>query len=107
MHDGERLLQKVNQNGLSSPLPAANRGWSSEIMLDIEMVSAVCPNCHILLVEAATASITNLGTAVNTAVAQGAVAVSNSYGASESSANPSWSTSYYKHPGRCDHRLDR
>ena len=30
----------------------ANAGWAAEIMLDIEMVSAICPNCHILLVEA-------------------------------------------------------
>jgi hypothetical protein len=92
-------FKKVNQNGATSPLPLANRGWASEIMLDIEMVSAVCPNCHILLVEASSASLTNLGIAVNTAVAQGAVAVSNSYGASESSSNPSASTSYYRHPG--------
>ena len=45
-------FKKVNQNGATSPLPAANAGWSSEIMLDLEMVSAICPNCHILLVEA-------------------------------------------------------
>jgi hypothetical protein len=68
-------------------------------MLDIEMVSAICPNCHILLVEASSPTTANLGTAVNTAVAQGAVAVSNSYGGSESSSETSYDTSYYKHPG--------
>jgi hypothetical protein len=92
-------FKKVNQNGATSPLPSKNTGWSSEIMLDLEMVSAICPNCHILLVEASSPTIGNLGTAVNTAVAQGAVAVSNSYGGSESSTETSWDTSYYRHPG--------
>ncbi len=92
-------FKKVNQTGAASPLPAANAGWSSEIMLDLEMVSAICPNCHILLVEASSPTIANLGTAVNTAVAQGAVAVSNSYGGSESSSETSTDNSYYKHAG--------
>jgi hypothetical protein len=92
-------FRKVNQNGAASPLPASNSGWSSEIALDIEMVSAVCPQCHILLVEANSPTTANLGTAVNTAVAQGAVAVSNSYGGAESSSDPSTGTTYYKHPG--------
>jgi subtilase family serine protease len=90
---------KVNQNGAASPLPAANSGWASEIMLDLEMVSAICPNCHILLVEASSPTTANLGTAVNTAVAKGAVAVSNSYGGSESSSETSTDNSYYKHAG--------
>lgn len=92
-------FKKVNQSGATSPLPAANSGWASEIMLDLEMVSAVCPNCHILLVEATSPTTANLGTAVDTAVAQGAVAVSNSYGGSESSTETSYDASYYKHPG--------
>jgi subtilase family serine protease len=96
---GNGCFKKVNQNGATSPLPAANSGWASEIMLDLEMVSAICPNCHILLVEASSPTTANLGTAVNTAVAQGAVAVSNSYGGSESSSETSYDNSYYKHPG--------
>jgi subtilase family serine protease len=91
-------FRKLNQNGGTTP-PAANSGWGQEIALDIDMVSAVCPQCRILLVEASSASLTNLGTAVDQAVAQGAVAVSNSYGGSESSSETSWDTSYYKHPG--------
>jgi hypothetical protein len=92
-------FRKVNQNGATSPLPANNSGWSGEIALDIEMVSAVCPNCRIVLVEATSPTIANLGTAVNTAVSMGAIAVSNSYGGSESSSDPTSSTSYYKHAG--------
>jgi subtilase family serine protease len=96
---GNGCFKKVNQSGATSPLPAANAGWASEIMLDLEMVSAICPTCHILLVEASSPTTANLGTAVNTAVAQGAVAVSNSYGGSESSSETSYDNSYYKHPG--------
>jgi subtilase family serine protease len=73
---------KVNQRGGASP-PAADVGWGQEIDLDIEMVSAVCPNCKILLVEADSNSFADLGTAVNEAVALGANAVSNSYGGGE------------------------
>ncbi|MBB5888938.1 S8 family serine peptidase [Kutzneria kofuensis] len=91
-------FKKVNQSGAASPLPAGNTGWAEEISLDIDMVSAVCPSCHILLVEATSASIANLGTAVNTAVRLGAVAVSNSYGGAEFSTEASADT-YYNHPG--------
>jgi subtilase family serine protease len=91
-------FRKVNQNGAASPLPAGNTGWAEEISLDVDMVSAICPQCHILLVEASSASITALGTSVNTAVRLGAVAVSNSYGGGEFSTETS-SDSYYNHPG--------
>jgi hypothetical protein len=43
------------------------------------MASAICLNCHILLVEAASESISDLGTAVNEAATLGANAISNSY----------------------------
>ena len=92
-------FRKLNQNGATSPLPSPNAGWASEIMLDLEMVSATCPLCKILLVEATSASFVNLGTAVNQAVAQGAIAVSNSYGGPESSSNPIIGATYYQHPG--------
>jgi subtilase family serine protease len=89
---------KVDQNGGTS-YPAADYGWSQEISLDLDMVSAICPNCKILLVEANSNSLTDLGTAVNRAVAMGAVAVSNSYGGGEYSGETSDSATYYNHPG--------
>ena len=79
-------FRKVNQSGGTS-YPRANSGWGLEIALDLQMVSAICPNCHILLVEASSASFANLGTAVNRAVTMGAVAVSNSYGGGDSSSD--------------------
>jgi subtilase family serine protease len=88
---------KVNQTG-GTRMPAANGGWAQEISLDLDMVSAVCPSCKILLVEANSASFANLGTAVDTAVRLGAAAVSNSYGGSEFSTESSYA-SHYNHPG--------
>jgi hypothetical protein len=98
---GTGCFSKVNQNGAASPLPAASgqTGWATEESLDLDMVSAVCPLCHILLVEASGTSTADLGTAVNAAVSLGAKFVSNSYGGSESSADPTFDTEYYRHPG--------
>lgn len=45
-------FRKVNQAGASSPVPAATSGWAAEIALDVDMVSAACPQCNILLVKA-------------------------------------------------------
>jgi subtilase family serine protease len=74
---------KVNESGTTGSYPQGNSGWAQEISLDLDMVSAICPNCHILLVEATTNSFANLGTAVNTAVRLGASVVTNSYGGGE------------------------
>jgi subtilase family serine protease len=91
-------FRKVNQNGGTS-YPNADSGWAAEISLDLDMVSAICPQCHILLVEASSASIRDLGTAVNRAVSLGARFVSNSYGAEESSSDTSYDGLYFNHPG--------
>lgn len=88
-------FRKVSQTGSTTNLPNTNAGWATEISLDVDMVSATCPGCKILLVEAKTSSFANLGTAVNYAASQaGVVAISNSYGGSDSSQ-----TSAYNHPG--------
>ncbi len=92
-------FRKVNQEGVAGSYPRANSGWSQEEALDIEMVSAVCPSCKIVLVEANSSSMADLGASVNTAASLGANAISNSYGGGESSSTPSDSTSYFNHPG--------
>jgi subtilase family serine protease len=91
-------FRKVNQTGGTKP-PRGSTSWAGEISLDLDMVSAIAPNAHIILVEASTASMTNLGTAVNTAVSLGAKFVSNSYGGSESSADTGYDSTYFNHPG--------
>ena len=80
-------FKQVSQTGSTTSLPANNSGWAGEISLDLDMVSAIAPNAHIILVEAKTPTTANLGTSVNEAVKLGAKFVSNSYGGSESSAD--------------------
>ena len=70
----------LNEWGASSPLPAANAGWATEISLDVQVAHAICQNCRINLYEADSNFSNNLDTAVNTAVSMGASVVSNSYG---------------------------
>lgn len=91
-------FRKVNQTGQISSYPPANAGWDEEIALDLDMVSAACPNCSILLVEANTARIDDLGAAVDTAASLGAKAVSNSYYAAEWPGE-STENAHYDHPG--------
>jgi subtilase family serine protease len=90
-------FRKIDQRG-GTNYPRSNCGWAQETALDIQMVSAICPQCKILLVQADSNSFANLGAAVNQAVAQGASVISNSYGASESLGSMSYA-SYYDHPG--------
>jgi hypothetical protein len=75
-------FQKLNQDGLPSPLPAPSRSWAGEISLDLDMVSAVCPNCGITLIEANSPS-DDLLAAVRTADRLGAKFVSMSWGGPE------------------------
>ena len=92
---------KVNQRGQNYNYPNWDYKWGREIDLDIDMVSAICPACHILLVEADTDDMINLGTGVNTAVAMGALVVSNSYGSplGEDAGNLNLDAEYFDHPG--------
>ena len=97
-------LRVVNENGQASPLPpdAGATGWDLEESLDVDAVSSACPNCHILVVELDPDSTTDFGTAVDTAVSLGAVAVSNSYGLFGAPGEDASETSldqYYNHPG--------
>jgi subtilase family serine protease len=92
-------FRKVNQNGATGPLPAKNTGWAVEIALDLDMVSAICPNCSILLVEANSNSVADLAAAANTAATSlGANVVSNSYGAGEFNGETTFDTNF-NHPG--------
>ena len=91
-------FKKLNQSGATSPLPAGNTGWAGEISLDLDMVSAACPNCGITLIEATDAS-DNLFTAVKTATNLGAKFVSMSWGGPESGSEASYDSTYFKPSG--------
>jgi subtilase family serine protease len=76
-------FRKVDQRGGTS-FPRLDVGWAQETALDLDMASAICPACKILLVEGDTNSFANLAAAVNTAASLGAHVISNSYGGGES-----------------------
>src|ERR1700681_4964955 len=88
---------KLNQRGHAKNYPPFNFGWAQEIALDTDMVSAVCPNCHIMLVEGDSNSFHNLAASVDEAVKLGADEVSNSYLGGESGGHNN--NKSYKHPG--------
>jgi subtilase family serine protease len=88
-------LKIMDQNG-GTNYPPYNSGWALEQALDVDAVSAACPDCKIIMVQATTNSFANLETAVNRAALQtGVVAISNSYGCGCNLPN----NSAYKHPG--------
>jgi subtilase family serine protease len=91
-------FRKVNQNGAASPLPAPDAGWAGEISLDVDMVSAVCPRCKILLVESNQPD-NSLFTAIDTAARMGAKFISNSWGGSESSGQDTFDQQHLNKPG--------
>ena len=75
-------FKKVGQDG-SSKLPSADAGWAEEISLDLDAVSAACQDCSIVLVEANSASDSDLMTAVKTAINLNPAAISLSWGGTE------------------------
>lgn len=77
-------LSVVNQNGGSASSLATDAGWAEETALDVEWAHAIAPKAKILLVEANTASLGNLLSAVDFARhASGVSVVSMSWGADE------------------------
>lgn len=90
-------FRKVSQTGTTT-YPKNDGGWAQETSLDLDMASAICPRCKILLVEANSASFANLSAAVDEAVKLGATVVSNSYGGSEYASEVT-DQAHYNHPG--------
>jgi subtilase family serine protease len=91
-------FKKLNQSGGTSSYPRDDTGWSQESALDLDMASAMCPGCKLILVEANSATLANLAAAVRTAAGTGALVISNSYGGSESGS--STYESAYNQPGK-------
>ena len=94
-------FKKVNQNGATSPLPStapASDDWTLEESLDLDMASAICPLCNIVLVEANDDTSNGLYIAENTAASLAGY-VSNSWGGSEASTDTSLDSTYFSHSG--------
>jgi subtilase family serine protease len=62
------------------------------------MVSAACPHCKILVVQATSNSEASLAAAENTAARLGAEVISNSYGEQETGQTQTYASAYH-HPG--------
>jgi len=90
-------FRKVNQTGSTSSFPAPNLGWEEETALDLDMVSAICRNCKLLLVEANSPSFDDITAAVGLAADLGAHVINNSYGGDEFAGTP-YDTDYF-YPG--------
>ncbi|HEX4056145.1 MAG TPA: S53 family peptidase [Tepidisphaeraceae bacterium] len=84
-------LKVVGETGSTTALPAANAGWDLETSLDVEWAHAIAPSASILLVEANSASLGDLLTAVNYARSVAGVSVvSMSWGSSEFSSESAY-----------------
>jgi hypothetical protein len=101
---GGACLAVVNQTGGSTP-PGADPtgGWPAEMALDMAMVSAGCPDCSIVLVQANTENNSDIDAAVDyAATIPGVVAISNSYGWPETGKGTPFGNgdaSHYDHAG--------
>ena len=80
-------FEKIFSNGR---MPAANFNWSIEIALDVEWAHAIAPQAKILLVEAPSNSLTDLFSAVDVAVRNGASVVSMSWTTGEFSGESAY-----------------
>jgi subtilase family serine protease len=94
-------FKRVNQNGAASPLPGnapAGDDWTVEAALDLDMASAACPTCKLILVEADDDQGDGLYVAQNGAASLHPTVISNSWGAPESGSVSSLET-YFNHSG--------
>jgi len=97
-------LKIVNQDGLTTPLPGpppADDDWTVETALDVDMVSAVCPSCNIVVVQADDSTGNGLLTAQNAAASLGVAVISDSWGGPEAPPpnDPADAEVFFEHPG--------
>lgn len=79
-------FKKITPGGLLGGLLSGNQGWGQESSIDVQVASAVCPKCKIVVVEAASDSPDALLAAAKAAVAHGATVVSDSYSLAENAS---------------------
>lgn len=90
-------FHEVNETGGSTLPSNASSNWIVETALDLEMVSAACPECSILLVDAS--STASLPTAAETAADLGATAISNSWIVTDDASNIPCNSANFEYPG--------
>lgn len=100
---GDGCLEVVDQDGRSSPLPTPNPNakddWRPEQALDLDMVSAICPNCKILLVQTRDDRISNLDQGVTTAARLHPTTISTSWGCPENTCPAHAQNSHFEVSG--------
>jgi hypothetical protein len=92
-----KCLRILNQRGSKGPLPPIQNSWLAEQSLDVDMVSANCPNCKIVVIQCST----NLYTGIQAAsrLTPAPVAISNSWGGAEYANQYRADLSIFNHPG--------
>lgn len=79
-------LTIVGQNG-GKPPTDVDEGWALEQAMDVQAVSATCPACKILVVQAKSPSDGDLGAANHQAAKRKSFVITNSFGRSELSTD--------------------
>jgi hypothetical protein len=95
-------LTIVNQEGQTAPLPQApppGDDWTIETALDVDMASAGCPSCKLIVVQADDDGGDGLVVGNDIAAAAGATVISNSWGASEAEFDVSANDMHFTHAG--------
>jgi subtilase family serine protease len=88
---------KLSQTG-TPELPSADGRWALEASTDLQAAHAVCPNCRLVLVEAASDSFTDLLAAEDYATTHATV-VSNSWGTDREFPTETAYDVHFDHPG--------
>jgi subtilase family serine protease len=85
-------------NPTNAGAPPAGDDWNLEAALDLDMASAACPTCKLVLVEATDDQGNDLFNEQNTAAARaGVVSISNSWGGPSSASDSSFDSQFFTH----------
>ncbi len=79
--------QTVGTNSITAFPTTVSADWQIEADIDSQAASAVCPNCRLVIAEAASPSLSDLANAVTAAQNAGAHILSYSFGVAESTAD--------------------
>src|SRR5580704_9284846 len=92
-----KIVAQDGSSNLPGP-PPSDDDWTIETALDVDMASAACPNCKILVVQATSDQDDGLDIANDTAAMLGASVISNSWGGPYDSSDAA-EEAHYNHPG--------
>lgn len=87
-------FKKVGQTGSTTSLPGTSAEWTAPVAESLDAISAICPNCHILLVEANSAATADLAAAENEATVIGARFITNDWTGPESASETTYDSSF-------------